>query len=239
MRKVLITGAAGQIGRSLRELLAGCYQFRCLDLKPISGADDVIIADITDFEAVSQAMDGVDGVIHLASNPDVQQPWEDVYRGGIAGTYNVFEAARRVGIKQLIYASSNHVSGWREVMGESHITPEMVVRPDSLYGVGKAFGEALAQFFVDQYGMSIICLRIGSFLPYPNSDRSLKTWCSPRDLAQLVQKSLDHQDLGFQIFYGVSNNTNRIWNIDNARQLIDYQPQDNAELNDITDKPNV
>lgn len=159
--------------------------------------------------------------------------------GGIAGTYNVFEAARRVGIKQLIYASSNHVSGWREVIGESDITPEMVVRPDSLYGVGKAFGEALAQFFVDQYGMSIICLRIGSFLPYPNSDRSLKTWCSPRDLAQLVQKSLDHQDLGFQIFYGVSNNTNRIWNIDNARQLIDYQPQDNAELNYITDKPNV
>ncbi|MBS0015922.1 MAG: NAD(P)-dependent oxidoreductase [Arthrospira sp. SH-MAG29] len=230
MRKVLITGAAGQIGRSLRELLAGCYQFRCLDLKPISGADDVIIADITDFQAVSQAMEGVDGVIHLASNPDVQQPWEDVYQGGIAGTYNVFEAARRVGIKQLIYASSNHVSGWREVIGESDITPEMVVRPDSLYGVGKAFGEALAQFFVDQYGMSIICLRIGSFLPYPNSDRSLKTWCSPRDLAQLVQKSLDHQDLGFQIFYGVSHNTNLIWNIDNARQLIDYQPQDNAEL---------
>lgn len=235
MRKVLITGAAGQIGRSLRELLADYYQFRCLDIKPIPNVDEAIIADITDFEAVSQAMVGVDGVIHLASNPAVEQPWQDVYQGGIAGTYTVFEAARQGGVKQIIYASSNHVSGWREIIGEQYITPAMAVRPDSLYGVGKVFGEALAQFFVDKYGMSIICLRIGSFLEFPYSDRTLKTWCSPRDLAQLVQKSLDHENLGFQIFYGVSNNTHGIWDIENARQLINYQPQDNAALMKFTD----
>lgn len=229
MRTVLVTGAAGHIGRSLRQLLAPHYRFRCLDLKPISDTNEAIAADVTDFDAVFGAMAGVDAVIHLAGNPDPAQPWEDVYNSAIAGTYTVFEAARRAGIHKIIYASSNHVSGWWEAAGEEYITPEMPVRPDSLYGVGKVFGEALGRFFTDQYGMSVICLRIGSFLDRPEGDRTLKTWCSPRDLAQLVQKCLDRDHLGFQIFYAVSDNTRRIWAIENARTSVDYRPRDNAE----------
>ncbi|MEB3883258.1 NAD(P)-dependent oxidoreductase [Lyngbya sp. CCY1209] len=229
MRTVLVTGAAGRIGRSLRQILARHYHFRCLDLKPISEVEDAIAADVTDFDAVFRAMAGVDAVIHLAGNPDPKQPWEDVYGSSIAGTYTVFEAARRAGVGKIIYASSNHVSGWREVAGEERITPEMPVRPDSLYGVGKVFGEALGRFYADKYGMSVICLRIGSFLDRPEGKRTLKTWCSPRDLAQLVQKCLDRDRLGFQIFYGVSDNPGRIWAIENARTSVDYRPRDNAE----------
>ena len=230
---VLLTGAAGGIGTSLRHYLGEEYHFRCLDRVRVRDAKNVRVADITNFKAVLKAMRGVDAVIHLAANPNVDQPWQDVYTSGIGGTYNVFEAARQAGVKQIIYASTNHVSGWREVQQEPQIEPEQPVRPDSLYAVGKAFGEALGQFFVDRYGMSIICLRIGAFTADPKlhspNDRMLAVWCSPRDLAQLVKRSLEHENLGFQIFYAISGNTRRYWDISNAQKILGYEPQDNAE----------
>ena len=229
---VLLTGAAGRIGTSLRHDLGEDYHFRCLDCRPVPHAKDVRIADITNFKALLKAMRGVDAVIHLAANPNIDQPWEDVYTSGIGGTYNVFEAARQAGVKQIIYASTIHVSGWREVMEESQIAPEHL-RPDSLYASGKAFGEALGHFFVDRYGMSIVCLRIGAFTPDSKlcelDNRKFSMWCSPRDLAQLVRRSLDRDNLGFQIFYGISGNTRRYWDISNAQALLGYEPQDNAE----------
>ncbi|WP_017655071.1 NAD-dependent epimerase/dehydratase family protein [Fortiea contorta] len=232
-KTILLTGAAGTIGTSLRLLLKEDYHFRCLDCRRVPQAKDVRVADITNFKAVLKAMRGVNAVIHLAANPNIDQSWQDVYISGIKGTYNVFEAARQAGVKQIIYASTNHVSGWREVKQEPHITPEQLVRPDSLYAVGKAFGEALGQFFVDRYGMSIICLRIGGFHSEPKlyvpNDRILATWCSPRDLAQLVRRSLEHENLGFQIFYGISGNTRRYWDISNAQAILGYEPEDNAE----------
>lgn len=234
MKRILLTGAAGNIGKSLYQHLKNCYDFRCLDIKPVPEAEEAIAADITDFNAVRSAMHEIDAIIHLAANPNINQPWEDVYTSSIAGTYNVFEAARQAGVTKIIYASTNHVSGWREIEGEKRIGPDLPVRPDSLYGVGKAFGEALGRFFVDQYKLSVICLRIGSFVHKPKhltlGDRLLQTWCSPRDLAQLVQRSIDCENLGFQIFYGVSANTNRFWDISNAQELIGYKPEDNAQL---------
>jgi nucleoside-diphosphate-sugar epimerase len=230
---VLLTGAAGSIGTSLRYELGSEYHFRCLDRIRVRDAQDVRVVDINNFKAVLKAMRGVDAVIHLAANPNVDQPWQDVYSSGISGTYNVFEAARQAGVKQIIYASSNHVSGWREVEEEPLIKPEQLIRPDSLYAVGKAFGEALGQFFVDRYNLSIVCLRIGWFKTDPKlytpNDRLLATYCSPRDLAQLVKRSLDRPDLGFQIFYAISGNTRRYWDISNAQILLGYEPQDNAE----------
>ncbi|AFY33788.1 NAD(P)-dependent oxidoreductase [Calothrix sp. PCC 7507] len=229
---VLLTGAAGEIGTSLRQHLGDHYHFRCLDCVRVRDAKDVRVADIMNFKAVLKAMHGVDAVIHLAANRECDQPWQDVYTSGIGGTYNVFEAARQAGVKQIIYASTIHVSGWREVMQESQITPEHV-RPDSLYASGKAFCEALGHFFVDRYGMSIVCLRIGAFTAntklYGLNDRKLFMWCSPRDLAQLVKRSLEHENLGFQIFYAISGNTRRYWDISNAQALLGYEPQDNAE----------
>ncbi|MHC5937849.1 NAD-dependent epimerase/dehydratase family protein [Nostoc sp.] len=230
---VLLTGAAGAIGTSLRHELGKDYHFRCLDRRRVPHAKDVRCVDITNFKAVLKAMRGVDAVIHLAANPNVDQPWQDVYTSGIGGTYNIFETARQAGVKKIIYASTNHVSGWREVMKEPQITPEQLVRPDSLYAVGKAFGETLGQFFVDRYEMSVVCLRIGWFKADPKlyipNDPLLANWCSPRDLAQLVRRSLEHENLGFQIFYAISGNTRRYWDISNAQTLLGYEPQDNAE----------
>jgi len=233
MKKVLLTGAAGRIGTSLRQHLRGIYHFRCLDLKPTEGEEDVVVADIQDMDAVMQAMTGMDAVVHLAANPSGSQPWESVLSSSINGTYTVLEAARRCEVKKIVYASTNHVVGWYEKEKAEKVTWNMPVRPDSLYGVGKACGEALGRFYSDAYGISVICLRIGSFVaqPKPKSpdDRILRTWCSPRDLAQLVQKSIDAERVRFAIFYGVSGNTRRFWDISHAQELVGYQPQDDAE----------
>lgn len=234
MKTILLTGASGAIGRSLQQHLDDSYKFRCIDRQPLPEVEDSHVIDVTDFSAVAAVMAGVDAVIHLAANPHVDQAWNDVYTSGIGGTYNVFEAARQANVRKIIYASTNHVSGWREVLGESPITPDLPVRPDSLYGVGKAFGEALGQFYCDRYEVSVICLRIGTFTEDPQArnseDRILRTWCSPRDLAQLVARSLEVKNLGFQIFYGISGNTRRFWDIGNAQELLGYRPQDNAEV---------
>jgi uronate dehydrogenase len=230
-RKILMTGAAGQIGCSLRQHLAPQYHFRCLDQQPIPDAEDLVTADILDFQAVLAATKGVEAVIHLAANPSPEQPWQDVYTSGIAGTYNVFEAARKAGVQKIIYASTNHViADWEGQ--KKQISPEMPIRPDSLYGVGKAFGEALGCFYADEYNLSIICLRIGSFKAEPQfssvNERSAKIWCSPRDLAQLVSKCLEQDHLGFQIFHAVSNNQEGYLDFSNAQRLVGYQPQDDS-----------
>lgn len=230
---ILITGAAGRIGTFLSQHLALDYHLRYLDIQPIPNIDDVIVIDITDFEAVLKAMDSVDIVIHLAANPSINQPWQDVYTSGISGTYNVFEAARQAGVQKIIYASTSHVSAGWEKKQQELLTPEMPIRPDCLYGVGKAFGEILGRFFAEQYDICVICLRIGVFIPQPKSenleDRSLSIWCSPQDLAQLVTSCLKCKNLGFQIFYAVSNNTRRFFDISNAEELLGYKPQDNIE----------
>lgn len=230
-QKILMTGAAGRIGCSLRQHLAHLYDFRCLDKQPISDSEEQVTADILDFPAVLTAMAGVAAVIHLAANPRPQQPWSDVYTSGIAGTYNVFEAARQAGVQKIIYASTNHViAGWEGQ--KQQISPELPVRPDSLYGVGKALGEALGRFYADQHHLSVICLRIGSFQVKPQfqsvHQRSARIWCSPRDLAQLVSKCLVTEDLGFQIFHAVSKNQQGYLDFSNARKQVGYYPQDDS-----------
>jgi hypothetical protein len=145
----------------------------------------------------------------------------------VDGTFKVFEAARLAGVRKIVFASTNHVTGMYERAGQP-VNPEMVIRPDSLYGVSKAFGEALGRFYVDQYGLSVICLRIGSFQPMPRNQRMLSTWLSPRDCAQLVWRAIE-SGVDFDVFYGISGNSRRYWDISNAQSLLGYAPEDDAE----------
>ena len=234
MKNILLTGAAGSIGTSLRNQLSKKYNFRCLDIKKTKNEKEVVVANITNFKAVLSSMDGIDAVVHLAANPNDTQSWNDVYHDGIGGTFNVFEAARQAGIKKIIYASSIQVNGKRTRRQARITSTDQPAQPDNLYAVGKLASETLARFFSKKYDMSIICLRIGFFLmdpPFPQTihDDILKSWCCPEDLAQLVSNCLETDDLGFQVFYGVSNNSRSIWNIKNARKLVNYQPKYNAE----------
>ena len=229
MNRILITGAAGRIGRTLREGLAKNYELlRLLDLAPLGEAaarEQLVRADIADLTAIEAALDGIDCVVHLAAVPE-EDTWEKILPANIVGTYNVFEAARRRGTRRIVFASTNHVVGFhrRERRLDEHVMP----RPDTRYGASKAFGEALGRLYADKHGMSVACLRIGSFQPKPQDERQLSTWISPRDMTALVRCCIDAPDYHFLIVYGVSNNRDRRW-FDEASRRIGYAPRDDAE----------
>ncbi|MDA1280261.1 MAG: NAD(P)-dependent oxidoreductase [Chloroflexi bacterium] len=248
--KVLVTGTSGLIGSMLVNSLSSRFEFSGLDAYRSDRAPDVptVIADGSDYEAIAPAFEGVDGVVHLAANAPVETPWLDVLKNNISTTHNVYEAARQHNVKRVVFASSNHAVGNFEMdepysrirvgdyeglaPGEFPVIDNLVpIRPDSDYGVSKAFGEATGRYYHEHFGLEVACLRIGTVNPQNSpagSVRSLATWLSHRDQAQLVSQCLT-QPLGFEIFYGVSDNTWRFWDTDHAKNVIGYAPQDNAE----------
>jgi uronate dehydrogenase len=229
VQRVLITGAAGTIGRALRSGLRRRYPvLRLIDVAPQEPAqpgEEVVTLDLNDRLATEAAMKDVDVAIHLAAIAR-EAGFDDILAGNIATTYSVFEAARRAGVRRVVFASSHHVIGFYP-RGET-VGPEDPVRPDSFYGVSKAFGEALGRLYADKYGLEVVCLRIGAFSERPTRARQLSVWLSPRDCLQLVRCSLEAPAVGFAVVYGVSANT-RSWWRDDAAASLGYHPQDDAE----------
>jgi nucleoside-diphosphate-sugar epimerase len=228
--RILVTGAAGRIGETIVPYLRKDYALRLMFHRKRTaseGDDEVVVVDLASLPEVEAACQGVTAIVHLAADPSNRAPWESVLSANVVGTYNVFEAARNSGVEKIVFASTNHVSGWYEREG-IYTTPDMPVRPDSLYGASKAFGEALGRYYSDAFGLAVVCLRIGSFLPKPTSVRALSTWLSYRDCAQIVLRSLD-SDLRFGIFYGISRNRRRYWDISSAEAVLGYRPVDDAE----------
>ena len=230
MTRVLITGAAGHIGKVLRAGLKGQYSLRLADIAPQEAAaqgEEVVRADITKLDDLLAVMQDIDVVIHLAGIPD-EGPWTTVRDLNIDGCYNVFEAARQAGVKRVVFASSNHAVGFhrREKIIDDTVAP----RPDSRYGISKVFGEALGRMYADKHGMSVACMRIGSFRPdnTPSAPRHLFTWISHRDMVQLAKRCIDHPDYHFVVVYGVSANTQNRWDNTSAA-FLGFQPEDNAE----------
>jgi uronate dehydrogenase len=231
MKCILITGAAGQIGVTLRSGLRGHYPtLRLLDVAPSGEAaagEEIVQADIRDIAAMEKAMQGVDCVVHLAG-ASVESEWEKVLPLNIEGCYNVFEAARRQSVKRVIFASSNHAVGFHR--RERFIDNTVLPRPDTRYGVSKVFGEAVGRLYADKYGLSVACLRIGTFRnpDRPGDRRQLLTWISHRDMVQLVRRCIDCPHYHFVTVYGVSNNLRSRWDNSNV-QFLGYRPEDDSE----------
>lgn len=234
-KKVLITGAAGRIGEVLHQGLRECYDLRLLyhrTVREVASGEEIARGSVADLAVMADAVAGVDAVVHLAGDPAVSATWESVLEKNIQGVYCIYEACKNAGVRRVVFASTNHVTGLYEEE-RMYTTPEMPVRPDSLYGASKAFGESLGRYYVDRYGLEVVCLRIGSFQPDSavverQSDRILSTWLSHRDCVQLVQRSIE-ADVRFGIYYGISGNTRAYWDLQNARRELGYAPQDNAE----------
>jgi nucleoside-diphosphate-sugar epimerase len=230
-RRLAITGGAGRIGSALRPLLREHFRLRLLDVRaqPADlGPDDYHSLDVADLASVESALAGVDAVLHLAANPSTQATWADVRADNIEATHSVFEAARRNRIKKIVFASTNHVMGFYNLEQTWPIDTGSPVRPDSLYGVSKAFGEALARYYADTFEMSMICLRIGWFTTrQPDSQGLNPLWISARDLAQIVLRSLQ-TDRRFGIYNATSNNPQAHWNLQVARDELGYAPVDDA-----------
>lgn len=233
MKKILITGASGMIGGSLRGLLNGRYALRLQErpggtpLGPAREGEEIVPADLTDLAAMRAAMHGVDAVVHLAAASSGRIPWAGVLQNNIVGIYTVLEAMRLEGVRRMVFASTNHVTGYYE-RERRPCYPDMPVRPDSYYGAAKAFGEALARFYVDEHGLAVICLRIGSWLAEPQTSRHLSTWLSPRDMAQLTWRAIE-TPLTWGIFYAISGNTRCYWDLGPTQELLGYRPEDDAE----------
>lgn len=230
--RILITGPGGRVGPHLCPLLRENYALRLLDQKPVElcGDDEFFQADIQDTEQVRKACEGVKAVIHLAAISDEADFRSKLLPVNVDGVYSVFEAARLAGVSKVIFASTgqtvlHHGRG-------NWVSPEMPPRPWTIYACTKLFGEALARYYVDHYGMSMICIRLCWFQGYnsplflgPNPE--LREWCSPRDFAQLLRRSIE-SNVQFGIYFGVSNNTGRYWDISNAARELGYAPEDNA-----------
>jgi len=229
MKTILITGAAGGIGGHLRRELAGKYKLRLSDvrpIKPLAKGESFVRAELTRLGDLLRATKGVDAVVHLGGY-SVEGRWEDIHPANIVGCYHAFEAARRNGVKRFLFASSNHAVGYYR--RDEVIDHRVMLRPDSRYGVAKAFGEALGRLYADKYGMQVFCMRIGNVNPAPLDKRRLSIWISPRDMAQLVEIGIEHPEIRFEIVYGVSDNA-RSW-YDNANALrLGYRPLDDSEI---------
>jgi uronate dehydrogenase len=229
MQAILITGAAGDVGARLRRLLRGVYpRIRISDIRKPSdlGSDEEFIAaDLADYGQVEKITSGIEGIVHLGGF-SVEGPWETIHRSNIVGCYNLFEAAYRSGVKRVVFASSNHAVGFYP--RERKIGVDVTVRPDSRYGVSKAFGEALGALYSDKHGMVVTCIRIGNVGPRPLDVRRLSIWISPEDIVQLIRIGLEHPDIRFDILYGASDNSAAWWDNSRARQL-GYRPTGKAE----------
>ena len=239
--KLLITGCNGLVGRILWTQLENDFDLYGLDISSKGSPEKIFQADISkpgQVQSIFSRIASLTYVVHLAGDPRMDADWDSVFENNISGTKNIYEAARLAGVKRIVFASSNHVTGAYEGFPPSlHmkqnptlITAHDPIRPDGFYGVSKAAGEAIARMYYEVYGLESICLRIGSVTKDDDpriNPRFESTWLSHRDLVQLVWKSLS-ADVKFGIYYGISNNVKRFWDISNAEAELGYRPEDDA-----------
>jgi nucleoside-diphosphate-sugar epimerase len=245
-RRVLVTGMSGLIGGAFRAACEGDYVLSALNRRSVPGVS-CHLASLEDLPAITPAFAGIDTVVHLgAAAGDHREP-DDILRSNVLGTYNVFEAARRAGVKRVIFASSGAtVSGWEREPPLSHVvagrhdavaswsplTHEAPVRPGGLYGASKVWGEALARHYADAHGMSMICLRIGRVHAEdrPQSPRDFSVWCSQRDVVRMIVACIEAPErLRFDVFYVVSDNRWSYRDLGHARAVLGWTPLDRAE----------
>ena len=229
MKRVLITGAAGDVGTRLRRLLKPVYpQLRSSDIRQpadLAPGDDFMAADLTKPAEVEAICDDVEGIVHLGGY-SVEGPWETILNANIIGCYNLFEAARVKGVKRIVFASSNHAVGFYP--RKQTIAAEVIPRPDSRYGVSKVFGEAIGAMYAYKHGIGVTSLRIGNVGDAPLDERRLAIWLKPEDLAQLVRIGLERPGLVYEVMYGISDNA-RAWHDNSHARSLGYKPEGKGE----------
>ena len=228
-RRLLLTGAAGNLGRELRPRLAAyCHTLRISHRSAIDDVrpgEEMVIASLENKAQMHALLDGVDAVVHMGG-VSTEQTWEAILAGNIVGMVNLYEAARAHAVKRIVFASSNHATGFYRQ--DEVISPLDPPRPDGFYGLSKVFGENVAQLYWDRHGIETVSLRIGSSFAEPKDRRMLATWMSFDDTERLIVAALTAPVVGHTIIYGMSDNATTWWDNTSARH-IGYRPQDSSE----------
>ncbi|MCH5652266.1 NAD-dependent epimerase/dehydratase family protein [Pseudomonas syringae] len=229
--RLLLTGAAGGLGKVLRETLRPYTKVLRLsdiaEMAPaVDGSEEVQVCDLADKNAVHQLVEGVDAIVHFGG-VSVERPFEEILGANICGVFHIYEAARRHGVKRVIFASSNHVIGFYKQT--ETIDAHSPRRPDSYYGLSKSYGEDMASFYFDRYGIETVSIRIGSSFSEPQNRRMMSTWLSFADLTQLIERSMYTPDVGHTVVYGVSDNKT-VWWDNRLASKLDYKPKDSSEV---------
>jgi uronate dehydrogenase len=227
--RILLTGAAGGLGKVLRQRLKdNCHHLRSSDLTEFGPAfswEEIVTVDLSDDLAMNDLLKDVDAVVHMGGI-SIDGPFLPILKSNILGAYNLYESARKNGVKRIVFASSNHVTGFYKQ--SETITANDPPRPDSHYGVSKAFGEDLSRFYFDRFQIETACIRIGSSFEEPKDRRMLASWLSFDDLHSLITACLTTPVLGHSIVFGVSNN--KVTWYDNATaKHVGYSPKDSTD----------
>ena len=227
--RILLTGAAGNLGQQLRPRLKRyCDHLRLsdrADLGTAADGEELQQVDLADKATVHRLLEGVDVVVHMGGI-STEQAWSAILDANIVGLVNLYEAARAHGVKRIVFASSNHVTGFYRQ--DQVVSPLDPVRPDGFYGLSKSFGENLAQLYWNRHGIETVSLRIGSSYVEPKDRRMLATWMSFDDTERLVVAALTAPVVGHSIIYGMSDNATTWWDNTSARH-IGYRPQDSSD----------
>src|SRR3954468_1884718 len=215
MTKVALSGAGGQVGGVLRpRLLERGVKLRSggglNPLTPLSDAEEVTHGDLREPEVVDRLLQGVDVLIHLAGT-SVERPLPEIIGNNLRALHEVYEGARRHGVKRILFASSNHAIGMHGV--DEKLCLDCDFRPDGFYGLSKVWGEAMARMYWDKHGIEGVSVRIGSFMERPTEFRHLSTWLGHDDLVQLLMCCIKAPEVGYLAVWGVSNNTRSYYDI--------------------------
>ena len=230
MTKVALSGAGGNMGRILRvELPKRGVDLRSAGgrtpLEPLRPGEDVMHGDLRDPGVVDQLLNGVGVLIHLAGT-SVERPLPEIIENNLVALHQVYEGARRNGVRRIVFASSNHAFGMYSVKDKLKL--DAPFRPDGFYGLSKVWGEAMARMYWDKHGIEGISVRIGTAMGRPPENfRQLSTWFGTDDLVDLMMRCIETPDVGYTAVWGVSDNTRSYW--DNTGECLGYRPRQNAE----------
>lgn len=228
MKRLLITGAAGGLGRLMRTRLAHMADtIRLTDLtemEPAGDGEEVVQANLADEAAVHDLVEGCDGIVHFGG-VSVERSFDLISDANLRGVYNLYEAARANGHPRIVFATSNHVVGFHTQ--DRRLSASDPMKPDGLYGVSKCFGEAMASMYHSKFGQETALVRIGSCFPEPINHRMLATWFSPDDFVSLIECCFRAPRLGCPIIWGVSDNDEQWWD-NSAARYLGWRPKDSS-----------
>jgi uronate dehydrogenase len=238
--RVLLTGAAGNIGAALMPVFADCFRLRTFDRQPLPASPDHVTGNLLDMDALRSAMKDIDVLVHLAAYPNEAPFVETLAPNNVVGLYNTFQTAQEAGVRRIVFASTVHTVGC--YLWEGRVEVSDPVRPNTTYGATKVFGEALGRFYHEKHGIEFVAVRIGSFLTYGHEllkpgNLARRIWLSPRDAAKIFRLAVEKPGVGFAIVFGTSKTTHEHLSLATAREVLGYEPEDDVVKMYGADRP--